>query len=278
MLSQAKGFFPGRLCSPRRLGQLAETFCDVRHLSLAPTHIAACGALGVCQEMRTRMERAQPDANPLPPAQVERQLLEAELIRKVCAGEKELYYELIRPYERSVYLAALAILRNPADAEEAAQDAFLKGFRALADFRSEARFSTWLERIAVNEARMRLRRARIEKTEALEQEDPETGEYFPLLLSDWREIPSEALERKEVQEMLGRALLKLPEKYREMIVLRDIQHRSIAETAERLGLTASAVKTRLLRARLKLRDLVAPMQQTAAVTSRNPFQKGRKPW
>lgn len=206
------------------------------------------------------------------------QQLEMALIRQICAGEKELYYELIKPYERSIYLAAFAIMRNPADAEEVAQDAFLKAFRALPAFRGEARFSTWLERIAVNEARMRLRRARLEKSEPIEAEDPETGEYSPLLLSDWREIPSEALERKEVRQILVQALLLLPDKYREVITLRDIQSRSIVETAELLGLSVAAVKTRLLRARLKLRDLVAPLQKSAEVTSRNPFQKGRKPW
>ncbi len=205
-------------------------------------------------------------------------MLEADLIVRICAGENELYTELIRPYERSVFMAALAVTGNPTDAEDVAQEAFLKAFRALPTFRSEARFSTWLERIAVNEARLRLRRLRIEKSEPLPEEEPEDGGYAPVLLSDWREIPSEALEKKELREVLAGALMRLPEKYREIVTLRDIRHLSIAETAQVLGLTEGTVKTRLLRARLKLRDLLAPLQKDAAVTSRNPFRKGRKPW
>lgn len=208
----------------------------------------------------------------------DRQLRETELIRRICAGEKELYYELIRPYERSVFLTALAVTRNEADAEDAAQEAFLNAFRALPSFRFEARFSTWLERIALNEARMRLRRLRNAKLEPLSEDDSDSEEHVPFLLGDWREIPSETLERKEVRQMLRDALLQLPENYREILVLRDIREFSIAETAQVLGLTTVNVKIRLLRARLKLRDLIAPLLKSSAVTSRNPFQKGRNPW
>lgn len=154
----------------------------------------------------------------------------------------------------------------------------MKAFRALPSFRFESRFSTWLERIAINEGRMRLRRRRSHRHEPLNEDESESEEYVPLLLSDWREIPSESLERKEVHEMLERAVLELPDSYRQVLILRDIEELSIAETAEMLGLTVSTVKTRLLRARLKLRDLIASRQVSTAVTSRNPFQKGRKPW
>jgi RNA polymerase sigma-70 factor, ECF subfamily len=210
--------------------------------------------------------------------QGDRKTHELDLVRRICAGERELYYELIQPYERSVFLAALAITRNEADAEEVAQEAFLKAFRGLPGFRAEARFSTWLERIAVNEARMRLRRARIEKAQPLEDEESEDGAYIPMVLSDWRELPSEILERKEIREILRRAMMQLPEKYRVVLELRDVQQKNIAETAELLGLTAGAVKTRLLRARLQLRDLIVPYQQNSAATSANPFKKGRNPW
>lgn len=208
----------------------------------------------------------------------ERQELETELIRRICSGEKELYYELIRPYERSVYLAAFSILRNEADAEEAAQDTFLKAFRALSTFRGEARFSTWLERIALNEARMRYRHSKVAACEPLEEQDAETGEYVPILLGDWREIPSEALEKKEIRQILSQALLALPETYRQIVLLRDVQQLSIAETAEALGITVPLVKIRLFRARLKLRDLITPLQNHSQVTSRNLFRKGAKPW
>jgi RNA polymerase sigma-70 factor (ECF subfamily) len=125
---------------------------------------------------------------------------------------------------------------------------------------------------------MRLRRRRTENIEPLEEEDSETRTYSPRMLTDWREIPSEALEAKEVREILARAILQLPEKYREIVLLRDIQNRSIIETAALLGLTAAAVKTRLLRARLQLRDFLAPLLKNSVVSSRNFFRKGRNPW
>jgi RNA polymerase sigma-70 factor (ECF subfamily) len=223
------------------------------------------------------MQAAQP-GDVLQSGQDDSHALEASTIQRVCAGEKNLFYELIRPYQRSVYLTTIAILRNEADAEDAAQETFLKAFRALSSFRGESRFSTWLERIAVNESRMRLRRRRTESIEPLEEEDSETRTYSPRMLTDWREIPSEALEVKEVREILARAILQLPEKYREIVVLRDIQNRSIIETAALLGLTPATVKTRLLRARLQLRDFLAPLLKNSVVSSRNFFRKGRNPW
>src|SRR6266852_1847342 len=204
---------------------------------------------------------------------------EAELIRRICAGEKELYYELVQPYQRAVYLVALSVMRNEADAEDVAQDALLKALRALSSFRGEARFSTWLERIALNEGRLRLRRGRLEKTESLDGgSENEEEDYLPRDFGDWREIPSEALEQKEVREVLARAIARLDHKYREVVVLRDLRHLNIVETSEALGITAAAVKTRLLRARLQLRDMVAPLLRGSSLFSRNWFTKGRNPW
>jgi RNA polymerase sigma-70 factor (ECF subfamily) len=222
--------------------------------------------------------QAQSSTNSSMPDQLQRQRLEKDLIRRVCAGDRENYYELIRPYERSVYLAALALMRNEADAEDVAQESFLREFRALPTFRFEARFSTWPERIAVNEARMRLRHARVAKSEPLDEDQEEAKDYKPLLLSDWRETPLETLERKEVRTILNEVIMQLPAKYREVILARDIQHHSIAETAELLGITTSSVKTRLLRARLRLRDLVVPLLKNAQLIGRLPFQKAPKPW
>jgi RNA polymerase sigma-70 factor (ECF subfamily) len=204
---------------------------------------------------------------------------EAELIRRICAGEKELYYQLIQPYQRAVFLVAFSVMRNEADAEDVAQDALLKGLRALPSFRDEAKFSTWLERIALNEGRLRLRRGRLEKTEPLDGGiDSDDEDYLPRDFGDWREVPSEALERQEVREVLARALTRLDHKYREVVVMRDVRQLNIAETAEALGITQGAVKTRLLRARLQLRDMVAPLLRGSSLFSRNPFKKGRKPW
>src|SRR5580700_946830 len=122
------------------------------------------------------------------------QLREQQLIQRIRDGEHELFYELIRPYERRVYAAAFAILRNEADAEDAAQEAILKAFTHIRQFRAEARFSTWLIQIAVNEALMRRRRAHPEILEPIGERQEEDGQYTPRDFADWREIPSEVLE------------------------------------------------------------------------------------
>jgi RNA polymerase sigma-70 factor (ECF subfamily) len=180
---------------------------------------------------------------------------EKKLVEEVLAGNVERFYELVRPCERLVYLAAQEILQNEADAEEVAQEAVLKSFRNLRLFRGESKFSTWLYRITVNEARMRLRKRReVSLDELMAEDDAQETTYAPLQLADWREIPGQALEQRELQEQLATAVASLPDKYREVLVLRDINGLSIAETAEALTLSLANVKTRLLRARLMLRD------------------------
>jgi RNA polymerase sigma-70 factor (ECF subfamily) len=202
---------------------------------------------------------------------------EAALIVRIQGGERELFYELIRPYEKRVFVLAFMILRNEADAEDAAQDAFLKAFKYLAQFRAESRFSTWLIQVAINEARLRQRKSHLEIMRPIEDQENEDGTYTPRDFADWREIPSEALERKEIREKLISALGSLAQKYREVFVLRDVEHMSIGDTAEALGISAGAVKTRLLRARLMLRDLLAPgLDGVWAGHSQIP--KGTKPW
>jgi RNA polymerase sigma-70 factor (ECF subfamily) len=146
---------------------------------------------------------------------------EYALIQRIVHGEKELFYQLVRPYERRVYVMAFAILRNEADAQDAAQDSLFKAFKHLAQFRSEARFSTWLIQVTLNEARMRLRKNHLEIMRPIDEVEQEDGSYTPRDFTDWREIPSEALERKQVREMLVKALASLTEKYREVFVLRD---------------------------------------------------------
>jgi RNA polymerase sigma-70 factor, ECF subfamily len=202
---------------------------------------------------------------------------EQELIAQVQRGQTELFYELVRPYERRVYAAALAILRNETDAEDTAQEAMLKALAHIRQFRAESRFSTWLIQITVNEALMRRRRERTRMTEAIDDQRDEGGEYVPRDFADWREIPSEALERKEVRQKLAQALASLDRKYREVFVLRDMEQLNIQETAEALGISVASVKTRLLRARLMLRDLLAGGWEQGWF-SRLPFEKGTKPW
>ena len=152
---------------------------------------------------------------------------ERELIERVLAGEKDLFYELIRPYERGVFLAAVSILGNNADAEDAAQEAFLKAYRNLARFRQESKFSTWLIQIAINDARMKLRKDRRHLYKAIDTgRETSEGDYVPTDFADWREIPSEALEQSELREALNKALNSLPEKYRIVLILRDVQQMS----------------------------------------------------
>jgi RNA polymerase sigma-70 factor (ECF subfamily) len=203
---------------------------------------------------------------------------EAELIRRVCEGDKEAFYGLVRPYERAVYTAAVLILNNPADAEEVAQEAVLKAFSNLPRFRGEAKFSTWLIQITINEARMRLRKDRRHLYESVdEQQTDDEGEYFPKDFADWHEIPSETLQRKELGQALKRAIAALPLKFREVLILRDIQNRSTEETAQILGISEGNVKTRLLRARLQMRDALAPGIDGSWSAGKSQYQKVR-PW
>jgi len=203
---------------------------------------------------------------------------EIALIERICKGESDLFYSLVRPYERAVFVAAQSILQNETEAEDVAQEAVVKAFEHLKTFRRESKFSTWLIQISINEARMRLRKARkhlYESTDEPLQDDG--GDYMPKDYADWREIPSEALQRKELKETLQRAIANLSPIYREVFVLRDVQNINIAETARILGITEASVKTRLLRARLQMRDALAPGYDGAWSAGETAWKKVR-PW
>ncbi len=174
------------------------------------------------------------------------------MISRIIAGERELFYDLIKPYERAAFMTALSVLRCEADAEEIA-------YRALGSFRGDSKFSTWLIKITLNEARMKLRRSKAGVEVSLEDlTDESDGDYTPAVLTDWREIPSQALERKELREALQRAVNELPQAYREVLVLRDVREMNIAETAQLLGISEGSVKVRLFRARLLMQKILAP--------------------
>ena len=203
---------------------------------------------------------------------------EAALIERVAAGDTEAFYELVRPCERALFLAARGVLGNDADAEEIAQEAVLKAFSNLRRFRGESKFSTWLIQIALNEARMRLRKERRTLHESLDQPLREDeGDYVPRDFADWREIPLEALQRKELRDALAKAIASLAPKYREVLILRDVEHLSIADTATVLGITEVSVKTRLLRARLQVRDALAPGID-GSWSLGTPVYKKVRPW
>ncbi len=189
----------------------------------------------------------------------DKQSAELALIRRIQDGDVNAFYDLVRPYERAVFLAAFGLVKNDADAEDVAQEAVLKAFKGLAHFRGDAKFSTWLIQIAINEAKMKLRKDRRHLYESIEEGQlADDGDYIPQDFADWREIPSETLERKELRDALTNALNSLSEKYRTVLILRDVQQLSIAETALALGISEANVKTRLSRARLQLRDALAP--------------------
>jgi len=201
-----------------------------------------------------------------------------ELIRRIKAGETDLFYQLIEPYQNSVYAAAYSVLGNEADAEDAAQDALVKCLARLEQLRAEAKFSTWIIQLAINEARMRRRKDRKGLYESLDQDrEDEQGDYIPKDFADWREIPSEALEQKQLKQALAQALASLKPIYREVFVLRDVQGLNIRETAQMLGINETLVRTRLLRARLMMRDALAPGFDGSWITG-SPAYKKVRPW
>jgi RNA polymerase sigma-70 factor, ECF subfamily len=195
---------------------------------------------------------------------------EAGLIARILAGEKELFHDLIRPYERMVYLTLFAIVKNETEAEDGAQEAVISAYRHLASFRGDAKFSTWLTTIAINQGRRRLRKAKGAAEESIEEQaDSHEGDFTPAPLTDWREIPLEALERKELREALRTAVAELPDIYRQVFVLRDLEEQNIEETAQALGINPGAVKVRLHRARMMLQKRLVPFLKTTA-----PARKG----
>lgn len=187
---------------------------------------------------------------------------ETLLIGRIKSGETDLFYELIRPYQRDVFITALMLVVDPADAEEVAQEAILKSFLHLDQFRFEARFRTWLMRIALNEARMRCERDRKRQGlfESLDEPHADgSGDFVFRDFADGTEIPAEAVERKEIRSAVDKAMATLSETSREILVLRDVQQLTVAETSELLGITIAAAKVRLFRARCQMRGLLAPV-------------------
>lgn len=203
---------------------------------------------------------------------------ESELLERARQGDKDAFYNLVCTRERAVYVAAISILKNPADAEEVAQEAVLKAFANLAQLRGEAKFSTWLIQITINQARLRLRKDRHHLYESVdENQTNQEGDYFPKDFADWREVPSETLQRAELRQALKQAIAGLHPKYREVLILRDVQNLTAEETARALGISEGNVKTRLLRARLQMRDALAPGIDGTWTTGAAEYRKVR-PW
>jgi RNA polymerase sigma-70 factor, ECF subfamily len=179
---------------------------------------------------------------------------EAALVAKAKAGDPEAFATLVTHYDRRVFRMAKQITQNDEDAEDVLQETFLKAYSHLDDFQGNSKFYTWLVRIAVNEALMKLRKRRSDKTVPLD--DPiDTGEdVVAREIAVWDENPEDTYSREELGKILDEAVQSLKPAYRTVFILRDIEEMSIEETAEALNLSISAVKSRLLRARLQLRD------------------------
>jgi RNA polymerase sigma-70 factor (ECF subfamily) len=197
----------------------------------------------------------------------------ADVIARILAGDTQLFHQLIKPVERAVYVMLYMLLRNETDAEDIAQETFIKAYRNLHNFRGEAKFSTWVLTIARNEGLGWLRKRSARPEEPLEPVlDESRGDFTPALLTDWREVPPEALERKELRDCLCQAILKLPPIYREVVQLRDIDELDVQETASVLGITPGSVKVRLHRARTMLqKELVPVLKSFAPATKRGWF-------
>ena len=197
---------------------------------------------------------------------------EAEWIRRVLAGEKHLFHQLIRPCERPIYFLLYSLLRNEAEAEDAAQETAIKVYRNLHLFRGESQFRTWVLSIARNEGLGRMRKTGSRREDSLDAlTDGDAGDFTPAILTSWREIPTEALERQELGGLLRQAIEGLPEIYRNVVLLRDIEEMDVRQTAAALGIAEGAVKVRLHRARALLQRALAPKLKRFAPKGRRLF-------
>ena len=175
-------------------------------------------------------------------------------LEAIKAGDRVEFARLVDGHYELIYHLALRMLQNPQDAEDVLQEAFIKAYRHIRDFDGRASLSTWLYRIATNEALMHLRRKKPETLSIEEPSDEDGAEQEPMQITDWCCMPEETLMSIETRAHLDEAIEKLPSSLRVVFILRDIQGLSTRETGEVLELSEMAVKTRLSRARLRLRE------------------------
>src|ERR1051326_7156960 len=179
---------------------------------------------------------------------------ELKLVRAAKAGDIGAFEQLVHRYDRNVFRIAQHITQNREDAEDVVQDAFLKPYENLKNFQEQSKFYTWLVRIAVNEALMRLRRRRPERMVSLDEEVKTEEDSMPREVADWTPNPEQQYSQAELKDILTRTIQGLPASFRTVFVLRDVEGLSTEETADALDLSIPAVKSRLLRARLQLRE------------------------
>ena len=179
---------------------------------------------------------------------------ELALVEAARAGDVGAFEELVSRYDRNIFRIAQHITQNREDAEDVVQDAFFKAYSNLTQFQGQSKFYTWLVRIAVNEALMKLRRRRPERTVSLDEDVKTEDDTVPREVADWSPNPEQQYTQAELREILDRTIHGLPASFRTVFVLRDVEGLSTEETAEALDLSIPAVKSRLLRARLQLRS------------------------
>ena len=178
---------------------------------------------------------------------------EPRLVAAAKSGDAAAFEELVNRYEKKIFRLTMNITRNHEDAEDAMQDAFMKAYSHLSNFQEDSRFYTWLVRIAANEALMRLRKRRPNQ---FSLDDPIEGDddLIPREIEDWGPSPEQRYAQSEMQEILNHVIDQLAPDFRVVFLLRDVEGLSTEETAEAVGISVPAVKSRLLRARLKLRQ------------------------
>ena len=179
---------------------------------------------------------------------------ELTLVQAAKAGDVGAFEDLVRRYDRNVFRIAQHITQNREDAEDVVQDAFLKAYGNLAQFQGQSKFYTWLVRIVVNEALMKLRRRRPERMVSLDEDVKTEDDSVPREVADWSPNPEQLYSQSELHEILSKTIQGLPPSFRTVFVLRDVEGLSTEETADALSLSVPAVKSRLLRARLQLRE------------------------
>jgi RNA polymerase sigma-70 factor (ECF subfamily) len=179
---------------------------------------------------------------------------EAPLLERARTGDSEAFSELVNQYSRKIFRLAKNITQSDEDAEDVLQETFLKAFEHLDSFQGNSKFYTWIVRIAVNEALMKLRKRRSDKTVPLDEPLDTGEETVNREIAVWEDNPEQRYSREEMAEILNDAIQSLKPDFRTVFALRDIEELSTEDTAEALGLSIPAVKSRLLRARLQLRE------------------------
>ena len=204
--------------------------------------------------------------------------LEEALIARICEGEKAFFHDLLRPHTRLMFVSALGVLRNAADAEEAAQEAALKAFLHLSQLEDRRKFRAWLLQIVVNEARMYRRKLRTQLYESIDEtDDSEEGDSIPRQFADWHDLPNEALEREQLRDAVRKAIDALPLIYRQVLLLIDSEQLSYQAVADILSVSVGVVKIRVHRARMKIQEQLSPVFQPH-LSDHISLLKGMNPW